>query len=241
MNIYKSGIYLIRNECNGKVYIGSASDLPERRRRHFGRLRTNRHVNRHLQSAWNHYGEQSFSFQVLLHCDRKNLLLFEQRTIDTFKNRHGIAVLYNVDYIAGSRMGTMVSDETRAKLSANNTRPFLGKKHSVETRARMSEAAKHRAADPEWVERMRKISIGRVDSPTTTERRRSSATGRPMSEDAKEKVRASKLGKPRSEEVKAKLRIVNTGKKQSRETIEKRTQKVKATWAKKKQAQESPE
>lgn len=191
---HKSGIYLITNTGSGKVYVGSACDLSERRRRHFGHLRTRRHFNPHLQSAWDEYGEEAFTFTVLLSCDRTQLIFFEQRAIDTLLATRGKSGLYNKDYTAGSRLGSTLSAESRARLSASNTRPFLGQKHTPETRARMSAAAKARCADPAWVERMRASSTGRKDSEETRAKRRASALARPPFADvSKEKVRAAKL------------------------------------------------
>jgi len=36
-----------------------------RRIQHFSKLRCNKHVNQHLQNAWNKYGKESFEFEVL--------------------------------------------------------------------------------------------------------------------------------------------------------------------------------
>lgn len=59
------GIYKIINIINSKFYVGSAVDLKRRKTRHFSELRGNKHNNRHLQAAWNKYGEQAFVFVVL--------------------------------------------------------------------------------------------------------------------------------------------------------------------------------
>lgn len=59
------GIYKIINVINNKFYVGSAVDLKRRKTRHFSELRKNKHNNRHLQAAWNKYGEQAFVFVVI--------------------------------------------------------------------------------------------------------------------------------------------------------------------------------
>lgn len=61
----QSGIYCWRNEVNGKVYIGSSVHVMQRKQTHVFALRKNIHGNPHLQSAWNKYGEDSFSFRIL--------------------------------------------------------------------------------------------------------------------------------------------------------------------------------
>ena len=59
------GIYKIINVLNNKFYVGSAVDFTARKRRHWWALRSQRHANRHLQSAWNKYGEAAFVFVVV--------------------------------------------------------------------------------------------------------------------------------------------------------------------------------
>lgn len=63
----KSGkyIYKITNIINGKCYIGQAKDYKVRFQGHKLQLRKNEHENQHLQYAWNKYGEDAFTFEVL--------------------------------------------------------------------------------------------------------------------------------------------------------------------------------
>lgn len=58
-------IYKILNQVNGNFYIGSAVNALRRRARHWSELRNNKHNNRHLQAAWNKYGETAFVFIIL--------------------------------------------------------------------------------------------------------------------------------------------------------------------------------
>ena len=58
-----SGVYQIYNTVNGKRYIGSSIHIEQRFKEHLRNLRANKHVNAHLQSAWNKYGEHSFVFE----------------------------------------------------------------------------------------------------------------------------------------------------------------------------------
>lgn len=59
------GIYKIINAVNNKFYVGSAVNFEKRKTRHIWRLRRGDHVNKHLQSAWNKYGESSFVFVLI--------------------------------------------------------------------------------------------------------------------------------------------------------------------------------
>lgn len=59
------GIYKIQNKINGKVYIGQTKEVERRFRQHLRSLRSNSHFNPHLQRAWNSYGEENFSFDLV--------------------------------------------------------------------------------------------------------------------------------------------------------------------------------
>ena len=56
----ESGIYKIENIINGKLYVGSTNNYIGRRNTHICELKNNKHVNRHLQSAWNKFKENNF-------------------------------------------------------------------------------------------------------------------------------------------------------------------------------------
>jgi group I intron endonuclease len=77
-----SGVYQIRCNQNGKIYIGSAVNLQWRWRSHRRDLGNGVHVNPHLQSAWNLHGETSFEFSVLQYVEEHRLLASEQLWID---------------------------------------------------------------------------------------------------------------------------------------------------------------
>lgn len=55
-----SGVYEIRNTLNNKRYIGSSINIYRRWRDHKRMLNLSVHPNKHLQSAWNKYGEKHF-------------------------------------------------------------------------------------------------------------------------------------------------------------------------------------
>lgn len=80
----KSGVYKIYCKSNEKAYIGSSCDVKRRMQQHKSALRSNRHINEHLQSAWNKYGENNFEFVLLENVEVPNLLEREQFWIDKF-------------------------------------------------------------------------------------------------------------------------------------------------------------
>lgn len=72
------GIYQIRCNPTGKVYIGSSCRIEKRWREHELHLIAGTHVNAHLQSSWNKYGSESFAFDIIEECSKDNLRIREQ-------------------------------------------------------------------------------------------------------------------------------------------------------------------
>lgn len=69
------GIYKITNLKNGKVYVGSAKDIWHRKLEHIRELKGGFHANRHLQYAYNKYGDDAFIHEDLEEVmEEKNLL-----------------------------------------------------------------------------------------------------------------------------------------------------------------------
>jgi group I intron endonuclease len=144
-----SGIYAIVNTINGHQYIGSAVNISRRITRHKTELRNGEHHSRHLQNAWNKYGESAFSFSILKEVDKENLIINEQEFIDRIRPE------YNVSPTAGSRFGCVHQESTKRKISnshmglrpSEETRQKLVTSHtgyeiSEETKRKMSEATK---------------------------------------------------------------------------------------------------
>ena len=107
------GIYKIENLINHKVYVGQATDITARWYHHIKALNDNIHHNPHLQSAWNKYGQHSFSFSVIEECDYDNLIEREQFWIDHFGGMESP----NTYNLRDANIGGHLSQETREKLS----------------------------------------------------------------------------------------------------------------------------
>lgn len=133
VDVSKSGIYQIFNLINGKIYIGSAIRFRKRWDLHKFQLRNNKHENRHLQLAWNKYGEEAFEFKILEYVDRKNLLRREQEWLDWLQC-YTSKIGYNISSdVFRSRLGIKSSPEHIAKIVAAN----IGQKRSKETRLKI--------------------------------------------------------------------------------------------------------
>lgn len=219
MTDFNTGIYEIRNTYDGKRYIGSALDFDTRFRAHLNDLRKNKHFNRHLQFAWNKYGEESFRIAPIIICSANDLLFYEQRVLDAFWES-----LYNLAPTAGSQLGWVPTEETKRKISiartgqsislppfsqehcANIAKAQIGKKLALETRRKMSIAQKRRIRFPLSDEVKKKISEAKkgsipwnkgktgVYSPETLAKISATSTGRYFSPECRQRMSETRKG-----------------------------------------------
>lgn len=159
-----SGIYEILNTANGKRYIGSAKDLDCRWKLHRRELLGGRHVNKHLQRAWNKYGEGAFKFLPILTCAKTKQMLefYEQQLLDKVKPE------YNICKKAGTTLGMVHSPEARAKMKERSTGrkcPAVSVSNQVRlvsagTRVKMSEARLGKSRPKEAIEKSNAANRG---------------------------------------------------------------------------------
>ena len=171
------GIYIIKCTKNNKVYIGQSVNIKHRFYEHKGLLKNNKHINSHLQNAFNKYGEEFFVFEVLETIDendytKEKLDALEKQYISKFKsNERDFG--YNIEN-GGNGVG-MLGIETRKKLSLalkgnhNNANAWIGKHHTDETKKILSQKLKGRTSHwkgktqtAEHIEKARQKKIGRV-------------------------------------------------------------------------------
>lgn len=138
-----SGIYLIRHEESGKVYVGSSINLRKRLHEHVRRLNRGDHPNQHLLAAWALYGPAAFSISVLELTD--DLTAAEQRHIDSM-NAADRAFGYNKQAIADRQTGMRRSAETCARIGAakRGNKNRLGQTLDDDARQRISTKLKGR-------------------------------------------------------------------------------------------------
>ena len=164
------GIYCIENLANGKKYIGQTIELNKRWHHHILLLRKNGHRNKYLQNSWNKHGEENFKFYILEYCEPSIEILnsLEAYYINKLKtkNPHG----YNLTDGGDGTPGREQTEEFKIFISGvmSGNKNWLGKKHSAETKKKMSEAqrgekhpmfGKHHTK--EAVEKIRTAQIGR--------------------------------------------------------------------------------
>lgn len=119
--MHASGIYVIRNIKNGRVYVGSAVSFHARWTKHQNELRSGKHKNYKLTHSVAKHGIESFRFEPILICDKALLLFYEQRAMDVLDSYN---TGYNCSPTAASQLGVTRSPETRKRMSLGK----IGKK-----------------------------------------------------------------------------------------------------------------
>ena len=154
------GIYMIQNKVNGKIYIGQAVDIADRWGKHKANLRGNlKQPNKHLQNAWNYYGEDNFEFTIICECNENQLNTMEEYYIFELMT-YDKDIGYNKTYGGDSGRPT---EESRKKNSESHkgkycgeSNPFYGKHHSEESKRKNSESHKGKTLSEET---KKKISV----------------------------------------------------------------------------------
>lgn len=206
----KSGVYLIRNKVNEKVYVGSsAKSVKGRIAGHRKELRNGYHGNRHLQAAWNKYGEASFEFKSICRCEPEECIEIEQAWIDAYRSAER-DFGYNLSPTAGSCLGVKHTEE----YCKRNGDRFRGKKCPRDLVERRAAKLRGRKQKPETVARRTatlntpevraKISRG-VKSPGIQERLQESRKRLRHTPEAKAKMSADRKGRRVSEQTRQRM------------------------------------
>lgn len=116
------GVYKITNQINERVYVGGSIHVRDRDSWHRSHLKSGTAHNAAMQEDYKIYGASSFKFEIIEECSTDELEEREQANLDYYRMLPG--GVYN-------REGPVRT-------------PFLGAKHTPETRAHLSLAQKGR-------------------------------------------------------------------------------------------------
>lgn len=206
-----AGIYRItvkRAEKPRKLYIGQASEIGGRLRCHLSALRRGVHGNMRLKNAFNKYGRDAFSLEVVLVCKKEHLTLYEQAVLD-FHLQKGDGVYNCKIKCVESPTGFRHSAITRSRMSADRA----GRKLSDEARERISSAQTLRYQDRREREKIslrmkgNKNGEGAKFSDERRARISAKASSRTIPEEIRLKISKKLSGKTLSDEVRAKMSV----------------------------------
>lgn len=155
------GVYKIENTITGKCYYGSSIYLRKRFNNHKTKLRNQKHDNKELQSEWNLYGENVFSFEIIEYCDKSILLEKENILIN------GGTLMYNIIKKANAKYGK--EHPMYGKKHKESTIKTLKHKrscqtvtHTEETKNKISKSNKGRYVSKEHIKKMVDARTGKV-------------------------------------------------------------------------------
>jgi group I intron endonuclease len=156
----KAGIYMWKHIESGKVYIGSAVDLSRRLTQYFSIKYLQKNKTMHICNALASHGYLAFSLTICEYIDISNLSKKEANKLILEKEQFYLDNLkpdYNINLIAGSRLGALHSEDSIARMSEiqrnidrtamNNpmygkigdNHPRFGKSHTIDSRTKISE------------------------------------------------------------------------------------------------------
>ncbi len=130
-NNIRFGIYGIIHKTSNKIYVGSSINIIKRWQQHKSKLSKRKHSSKHLQSAWNNYGQDVFEFKILeLVKNKHNLIKREQYWLDhykSYKRENG----YNNRIKAENNIGLITSNKTKILLSKSHrgSKSYMFGKH----------------------------------------------------------------------------------------------------------------
>lgn len=130
----QTGVYLIKNTVNNKIYIGSSSyNIHNRITVHKRFLKQNKHENLYLQAAYNKYGKEVFIFEILELCNKEDCIKREQHYLDLYKS-YKRSIGYNIKEKADSNLGFKFSEQSRLKMSLAKKGKSLTKEHILNSK-----------------------------------------------------------------------------------------------------------
>lgn len=144
----KAGVYIIRNNINNMVYVGSSINIINRLNWHYSALSSKKHYNTILQNSVNKYGLDVFDFIPIINCPPEYRFKLEQ----WFKDKSNFTTYFNIAKDCTSpSAGISLSDESKRKISERNK----GHKWSPEQKRRLSKKLRDKLKNEE--EKLRRL------------------------------------------------------------------------------------
>ena len=213
-----AAIYKIVNVVTEDFYVGSAVKPKRRKWEHWAALKKGTHHCVALQAAWNTFGEDAFEFDVIEIVENEAQLLLVE---DTHLLQHaGQAHCYNTALTTQQPASSTPSVRAKIKTAMQRlyvdkqNHPRFGKRHSEETKNKVSVSRTGKAAGKEHYRYGQTVSPEVREKISATQRGKPKTAGRTVSEEGRAKIKASIeagrshkhwVGRTHTEEAKAKM------------------------------------
>ena len=166
----KSGVYIITCIPTKKCIIGETGNVRKRINYHIQNLEGNRHENPYLQKAWNKYGYDNFSFDVLEYCEFSECKIKEDYYCKLYDSHNSVKG-FNLRP-TGKELKNKFSEEHKEKIkqALKNSEKFKnrdsgkgmrGKHHSLESKIKISKSNKGKTHTEKTKLLLSKINRGR--------------------------------------------------------------------------------
>ena len=131
----KTGIYIITNDIDARIYVGSATSFKQRYATHRNKIMLNENCNPKLRNFANKYGIEHLTFSAVHLCCKEDLLKVEQMYLDILQpfDDNG----FNIVKKAGSPIGYKHTQEAKDKMKGR-----LGPRWNEEQKKYFSEIKK---------------------------------------------------------------------------------------------------
>jgi len=116
----KSGIYIISNDIDHRIYVGSAINFKHRYRTHKSNLLKGKNCNVKLLNFINKYGIEHLTFTAAESCSKECMIKLEQEYLDRLLpfNENG----FNINKLAESPLGYKHTDAAKTKMKLREKR-----------------------------------------------------------------------------------------------------------------------
>jgi group I intron endonuclease len=183
------GIYLIVSP-SGKKYIGSSKDI-KKRFNQYNILHCKKQTK--LYNSFKKYGIEKHSFEIIYQCNFNDLYKWERYFGEQFKTleKNGL----NCQLPGYNDKPKIMSNETKEKISKLGK----GRKHSEETRKKMSESKKNISEETRKklsdLKKGKKFSEEHRKKLSESQKGKKNSLGKKYSEETRKKMSESKKGK----------------------------------------------
>ena len=132
----KSGIYVIKNKINNKIYVGKAIDIYRRIKDHVTALNTkNKNENPYLINSWHKYGRENFTYYVIEYIDELNRfdldIKLKERELYWMNELNSLDKNKGYNLRLDSESGLIVSDETKEKMKESQLKRYKNEKERI--------------------------------------------------------------------------------------------------------------